>query len=57
MLLIDFSLLRILIVVFIYAFIAEQAFESDNKYVRGFCLLVFLVGAIYAYFVLLGGVF
>lgn len=53
----SFSLLRIFIVLFIFACIAYQATESDNKYVRVFSLLVVLVGAIYAYFVLEGGAF
>lgn len=52
-----FSLLRIFIVLFIFAIIAYQAIESDNKYIRVFSLLLVLVGAIYAYFVFEGGVF
>lgn len=52
-----FSLLRIFVVLFVFAFIAEQAVESDNKYVKLLSLLAILVGAIYSYLVLEGGAF
>ena len=52
-----FSVLRISIVILVFAFFAEQATESDNKYVRVFSLLLILSGVIFSYFVLEGGVF
>lgn len=52
-----FSLLRIFIVVFIFAFIGYQATDSDDKYVRVASLYVVLVGVIFAFSVLEGGAF